>query len=377
MIYLDNAATTFPKPVSVCDEMDRVSRTLSVNAGRGSYKAAREATAIIDDTKNRLLQLFNANGNYSVVFTPTITHAFNQILWGADVADMSVIYISPYEHNAVARTVEAVRKHNNAKVIMLPVDENGEIDVDKTRFLFSKDAPSLLIMTAISNVTGYILPYKEVFMCAKEANPECLTVLDSAQAAGLIDINVNKINVDILAFAGHKTLCGPFGIGGFILKEGVGLEVTLAGGTGSDSLNLNMPDDAPSKYEAASPNIVAIAGLREALKIIDVDKHYIHVSELTTYMVSRLKSVGKVHILGYTGRNIGIVSFVVEGYASSDVGDILDEEYDIAVRTGYHCTPGIHSILKDTSYAGTVRASVGIFNTKEDIDSLICALKTL
>ena len=377
MIYLDNAATTFPKPESVYNEMDRVNRTLSINAGRGSYRAAREAAAIIDDAKFRMQKLFNAAGIYEVVFTPTITHAFNQILWGAHIDDTSVVYVSPYEHNAVARTVNAVAARKGAKVIMLPVGINGEIDIDKTRYLFSKDEPSTLIMTAISNVTGYILPFTEIFGFAKKVNPKCLTVLDAAQAAGLIDIDVVACNTDILAFAGHKTLCGPFGIAGFLIKDGKDLEVTLTGGTGSNSRNLNMPESAPSKYEAASPNIVAIAGLREALRVLDVDNHRKIVSDLTAYMVSRIKSIEKVRILGMTGQNIGIVSFVVEGYSSDDVGSILDEEFDIAVRTGYHCAPSVHDIIGDTDYAGTVRASVGLFNTKEDIDALASALESL
>ena len=133
MIYLDNAATTFPKPESVYSEMDIVNRTLSINAGRGSYKAAREATEIINDTKRKLLSLFHAENMYSVAFTPSITHAIDQIMWGVKPDDTTIIYLSPYEHNAVARTAEALRKKVNAKVIMLPVDNEGKIDIDRAK----------------------------------------------------------------------------------------------------------------------------------------------------------------------------------------------------------------------------------------------------
>lgn len=377
MIYLDNAATTFPKPESVYDVMDTTNRSLSVNAGRGSYKAAREAMSIIDDTKDMLQKLFHAKDGYSIALTPSITHALNQVLKGMDLADSDVVYISPYEHNAVARTVNLIKMQHDITVRYLPVRPDGTIDTDKVRFDFAVDKPSLVVMTAISNVTGYKLPFTEVFQCAKESNKSCITVLDAAQAAGLIDIDMPRSSIDIVAFAGHKTLLGPFGVGGFAIRNGIDLNITLTGGTGSDSLNLNMPISAPAKYEASSPNIVAIAGLREALTVLDVSDHYRKISELTEYLISSLEGVDKARILGKTDNCIGTVSFVVDGYASDDVGTILDEEFDIAVRTGYHCAPKIHEIINDKAYAGTIRASVGIFNTKADIDALVTALETL
>ena len=232
-------------------------------------------------------------------------------------------------------------------------------------------------MTAISNVTGYRLPFENVFELAKESNTTAITVLDAAQAAGLIEIDVARGHIDILAFAGHKTLYGPFGIGGFVIKDSIKLDVTLTGGTGSNSLNLSMPEKSPERYEASSPNIVAVAGLRAALNAVNVEAHYSKMCELTTHLIKGLLSVSKVKILGLTDESKGIVSFVVDGYSSDDVGMILDEEFDIAVRTGYHCSPYVHDILKDQQYAGTVRASVGFYNTTEDIDALVRALNTL
>ena len=219
MIYLDNAATTFPKPEMVYDALDAANRKLSFNAGRGSYKAARNASAIIDDTKNQLLSLLHATGYADVVFTPSVTHALNQVLNGLDLTSNSVIYVSPYEHNAVARTIHQLSISTGASIEMLPLTEDLQIDLEKAKYQFSVKTPSVIVLNALSNVTGYILPVKELFLMAKEYG--ATTILDAAQAAGLIDLDMPGLNTDILCFAGHKTLMGPFGIGGFLIKHGL------------------------------------------------------------------------------------------------------------------------------------------------------------
>lgn len=377
MIYLDNAATTFPKPEEVYIALDAANRTLSFNAGRGSYRAARDASAIIDNTKKQLLSLLHATGYADVIFSPSVTHAINQVLNGLDLNGDSVIYVSPYEHNAVARTVYQLSVNIGASVEMLPLAEDLQIDLEKAKYLFSVKAPSVLILNALSNVTGYILPVAELFVMAKEYG--ATTVLDAAQAAGLIDLDMPVLNADILCFAGHKTLMGPFGIGGFLIKHGITLKKVLTGGTGSASLNLDMPDDAPGRYEASSPNIVAISGLNASLKSLDIDAHRKTVCELTEYLLDALGDIPTVNLMGAydTDKTLGIVSFVVEGYESDEVGAILDDEYGIAVRTGYHCAPYIHEYLGDKPYHGTIRVGIGQFNTKADIDALINAIDSL
>lgn len=215
MIYLDNAATSFPRPEAVCAEMDRVNRTLSVNAGRGGYKAAREASEIIYDTKKKLAELFHCDGKADVVLTPSVTQAFNQVLNGLDISENTVIYITAYEHNAIARTMESIRQRTGCTVCLIPMEEKTlEIDLKKTEYLFHEKNPDIVISTVISNVTGYMLPVKDLFELAKQHH--AITIADAAQAAGLIDIDLDEIKADIIGFAGHKTLCGPFGIGGFI-----------------------------------------------------------------------------------------------------------------------------------------------------------------
>ena len=377
MIYLDNAATTFPKPERVYTALETANRELSFNAGRGSYKAARAASAIIDDTKNRLLSLFHATGYADIVFTPSVTHALNQVLNGLDLTANSVIYVSPYEHNAVARTVYQLSVNSGASVKMLPLTKDLQIDLEKAKYQFSINSPSVVILNALSNVTGYILPVAEIFLMAKEYG--AITVLDAAQAAGLIDLDTPALNADVLCFAGHKTLMGPFGIGGFLIKHGITLKKVLTGGTGSASLTLDMPEEAPGRYEASSTNVVAIAGLNASLKGLDINEHRKTLRELTEYLLEALNGIPSVNLMGTfdTDKTLGIVSFVVEGYQSDEVGIILDDEYDIAVRTGYHCAPYIHDYLGDKPYHGTIRIGIGQFNTKEDIDALISAIKSL
>lgn len=331
MIYLDNAATSFPRPETVYQEMDRVNRTLSVNAGRGGYKAAREASGIIFDTKKMLTGLMHCTGKADVVLTPSVTQAFNQVLNGLDITSDTVVYMTPYEHNAVARTMEAIRQRFGCTVLILPLGTHFEIDLKKTEYLFHEKNPDIVISTVISNVTGYELPVKELFGLAKQYH--AITIADAAQAAGLIDLNFDDMNADIIGFAGHKTLCGPFGVGGFILSKDVSLKCILTGGTGSDSLNLSMPESAPGRYEAGSENIVAIAGLHAALEWLKDNQHMERIKQLTDYLVNQLSKNPMVTVFDMN-EQLGIVSFVVEGYDSGDVGRILDDEFDIAVQMG-------------------------------------------
>lgn len=377
MIYLDNAATTFPKPESVYREMDRVNRNLAINSGRGSYKAAKEAAQLIDETKSRLLGLFHAEGLADICFCPSVTHAINQVVAGLNLNEYSVVYLTPYEHNAVARTVHYWQKKLGFSVELMPLTEELRIDTDRLIFQFTQRKPTLVIANNVSNVTGYVLPVEDVFHAAKKYG--AITVMDAAQAAGLCEINLQKIEADIVCFAGHKSLYGPFGIGGFVLRSGIKLSPVLTGGTGSDSLNLDMPDNAPTRYEASSPNIIAIAGLNAALKNLNQEEHLRQVSKMTEYLISKLETLDNVQMLGTyeAGKTLGAVSIVVDGYSSEDVGNILDDEFDIAVRTGYHCAPYIHDYLRDKEYGGTVRISVGLFTEREDIDCLIDALETL
>ena len=378
MIYLDNAATTFPKPEEVYSAMDLTNRTMAVNAGRGSYKLAREANSLIMETKTMLRELVKADFNCPVVLASSATVAMNQVIRGLNVPENSTIYVSPYEHNAVARTVHSLTKTKGIKIKLLPLNmETLEIDLEMLTYEFSKEKPSVVICTHISNVTGYILPIKKIFCEAKKY--ECITVLDSAQSLGLIDVDSDELNADIIVFAGHKSLYGPFGIGGFINVSNVILETFITGGTGSDSLNLDMPGGSENRHEAASCNIIAISGLNAALKNLNQLFIYQHERSLTDYLVNKLKKIPEVILYAPYKQNeqIGVVSFALEGYKSEDLGYILDEDYNIAVRTGYHCAPYIHKYLNDEKFLGTVRIGLGQFNSREDVDNIVQAIEEL
>ncbi|WP_075678613.1 aminotransferase class V-fold PLP-dependent enzyme [Roseburia sp. 831b] len=376
MIYLDNAATTYPKSENVYRALDEANRENAFNSGRGSYKAAREATAIIDDAKNKLRKLANASDNSDVILTPSITVAMNQILQGLDFHRGDIVYMSPYEHNAVARVLHLLEKRIGIIVKELPLlPDTLEIDLETTKYLFAKDKPICVCCTHVSNVTGYILPIKEIFESAKRYNS--YTVLDTAQSFGLIEIEKDW-KIDFLAFAGHKTLYGPLGVGGFINYHNHMLQEVIVGGTGSDSLNLDMPIIGTSRYEASSANVVAVKGLSVALEEALLKESYETEKELLKYLVDKLQEIDNIRMfLPPEDKHIGMVSFVVEGYKSEDVGMILDEDYDIAVRTGYHCAPNIHKWLKDEEYLGTVRVGLSKFNSRKDIDLLCDALEML
>lgn len=376
MIYLDNAATTYPKSESVYKALDEANRELAFNSGRGSYKSARAATQVMDVVRKKILKLVNAKTREEVIFTPSITIALNQILNGISFVKGDIVYISPYEHNAVARVLHLIEKNVGIIVKEMPLkEETLEIDLDKLQYQILKDKPKCVCCIHVSNVTGYVLPIKEIFKEAKKIG--AITVLDTAQSLGVIDIE-KDIQVDFLAFAGHKTLYGPLGIGGFIDYGNYVLNEYVVGGTGSDSLNLDMPNSKPGKYESSSANIVAIKGLDAALDEICIKDNFIKEKELLEYLIEKLASIEGVNMyLPPKERHIGMVSFTVEGYKSEDIGMILDEDYDIAVRTGYHCAPLIHKWLKDEDFAGTVRVGIGRFNTKQEIDELIVALDEL
>lgn len=378
MIYLDNAATTFPKPESVYQKIDWANRNVAVNAGRGSYKVARDASKLIDETREMIVEIVHGIGVENAILTTSATISLHTILNGIEFNKGDVVYVSPYEHNAVARTLKRISDEEGIDVIELPItNESYEIDIEKVKYMFIKSKPKCVCCTHVSNVTGYILPIEDIFKLAKEYG--AYTVLDASQSFGLVDIDIRVCCADYIVFAGHKTLYGPFGIAGFIDNTKSVLKTSIAGGTGSDSLNLDMPSESPGRYESGSKNIVAIVGLNEALKLLNREDNYQKEKDLTAYAVDRLKDLKNVVVYSPVddSSHIGVISFNVKGYKSEDVGAILDEDFDIAVRTGYHCAPYIHKYLDDKKFLGTVRIGFGQFNTKDDIDQLVEAIKDL
>lgn len=383
VIYMDQAATTYPKPDAVCQAMDEVNRYLSVNTGRGSYQLAQIAVEGMDAVRAELLQMIHATQDTDVVFSASATMAMNQIIGGRIPSQRDRVYVSPFLHNAVMRTLWKKQQECGYVIETLPLTvDKLTIDLEKTKYLFTQKPPTYVFCSQVCNVTGYEVPVEEIFYMAKEASKgEAVVVNDAAQSFGILPIDYRKTPYDAIVFAGHKTLYGPFGIAGFIKKKDLQLEPFLAGGTGSDSLQVKMPQQLPQALEPGSPNITAIAGLYGALqfrKEIGAEQLLAHERALTKQLLEGLRSIEDVVIFGdYGEKQLGIVSFGIKGYRADEVGMLLEEDYNIAVRTGYHCAPLIHKYLQDEEYGGTVRVSVGWFNTEEDVRKLLEAVEEI
>lgn len=377
-LYFDNAATTYPKPEDVYIAMNDAARCIGVNAGRGSYEEAKCAATRIEDTRGLVRHFIQGKSEAKVVFTASATIAMNLIIGGIQWKESDVVYLSPFEHNAVARTIYAYQKQYGFTVLELPLDEEKlELQLKDIPYLFAKKKPDYVFMSHVSNVTGYILPIEEVSAFAKQAG--AMVIIDASQSCGLLPIDVRTGDMDFIVFAGHKTMYGPFGVAGYVNNTGISLHLVLYGGTGTDSLNLDMPEGVES-LEPGSPNIIAIEGLNAGLCYLaehpEVEQQE---RELTRYLVEQMADISHIHLYLPSDRNrhISMVAFNIDGYKSDEVGMLLDQDYGIAVRTGYHCAPLIHKYLKDKDSLGVVRASIGCFTTKEDVDAFVEAVKEL
>ena len=231
-------------------------------------------------------------------------------------------------------------------------------------------------MNHLSNVTGYILPIDRLSALTHQYNGKI--ICDGAQALGLIEVDLEKSKIDYYCFTGHKNLYGVFGCGGIMCRGELEIEPRLYGGTGSDSLNLKMPERGNLRYEASSPNVNAIGILETSIQWLMEKNIYEHEKNLTTYLVETLNQIDEIQLhLPSSKSHIAVVSFTVEGYKSSEVAEILDLDFNISVRSGYHCCPKIHQYLGDTESSGTIRISLSYFNTKKDIDRIVAALEEL
>lgn len=381
MIYLDNAATTYPKPEDVYKAVNECQRNFAVNAGRGTYKTARKASDVIHSTRIALAKLVNIKNENNVILSSSATAAMNIVLNGLEYTANTAVYISPFEHNAVVRPLKRLADIYGFSIEFIPFDGKSQaLDVDAMYNRFVVKHPDVVIVNHISNVTGNILPVDKIFNASKEFG--AVNILDASQSLGLVPIDLSSQEIDFLVFAGHKNLYGSFGTGGFFYNSSVKLKTFLTGGTGSDSLNPDMPQRLPELYEPGSHDIVSIAALNASLLWISstgVKNIYAHKKELTDYAVQRLSELSSVtlYLPNNTENHIAIISITHSVYQPEELSDILDNDFDIAVRSGYHCAPYVHRLIGTEDNGGTVRISLGYFNTKKDIDSLINALREL
>ena len=377
MAYFDNAATTYPKPETVYQSMDQFQRQTGGSFGRGNYEFSKSAKGMVDDTRKAIKQLLHCPAK-QVVFEPSATISLNIIIQGIIQKGARNIYISPFEHNAVTRTLHHYKKRGQIKVEELAVDQKLNYDIQRIRFQFETTPPDLVIVSHASNVIGLVAPVEEIFSLAKEFH--AITLLDMAQTAGLVDLDIGKEIIDFAVFAGHKTLLGPTGISGFVMKPGIELEPVFFGGTGFDSANQDMPTSLPERFEFGTMNTVGIAGLNASVKWIlqqGVEVLAAAEAENRNKLLTLLKEYDYVSIIGdIDGRDyVGIVSCVIDDI-SSDIAGQLFSERNIAVRTGLHCAPNAHKFLK-TFPAGTIRFSVNSFTPDEDFVVLREALEDI
>ena len=377
MIYLDNAATTFPKPECVYDKVNTVQRTIAVNVGRGSYKAASEAMQIVDETRQLLASLVGAAGPESIVLTPSATIAANEIILGLEWNAYKNVYVTPFEHNAIARPLYAKCKECGIELHFLPFDPlTHQLDEEEMSRLFAIIPPDYIFINHVSNVTGTIIPVEKIAKAGKDY--DACVIVDGSQSVGLLPIDLSHSNIDFLVFAGHKNLYASWGIGGFISNSKYPLKPVLSGGNGSDSLNLELPAAIPTGFEYASPNIIAIASLHASLiwlKHTSLEVIAEHKEMLMQRLIDGLSSQGfALYLPADRSLHTSVLSINVPGYEADEVGMILNEDFNIAVRTGYHCAPFVHNFLNTVDTKGTVRLSLGYFNTEDDVNEIIHAL---
>lgn len=374
MAYFDNAATTYPKPECVYTFMDQFYRQNGGNAGRGHYSIAQSAGELILDTRKRLQELLHCPAK-QVVFTPTATIALNIIIQGIIASGVKNVYISPFEHNAVTRTLHHYEQIERISVTQLSITKDLKYDLEKIRYQFDAVKPDLVIVSHVSNTIGLVAPIEDIFSLAKKY--DAYTLVDMAQSAGLIDCNIGLNCIDFAVFAGHKTLYGPTGISGFVMEPSIKLPAVLFGGTGYESANQDMPESMPEKYEMGTLNVVGIAGLNASLKWIQektIETLALKEKENRGKLLEILSNYDFIRIVGNYESNeyVGIVSCLIEGISSDSAGNIFDRQ-GISVRTGLHCAPLAHKFM-GTYPAGTIRFSVNYFTSEEDFEQLIEAL---
>lgn len=371
-VYFDNAATTFPKPDEVYSFMDQFYRECGVNVGRGQHMLSSKANNLTEETRSLLLDMFHCN-NKKIVFTSTATEAINLLLSGLRIPLNANVYISPFEHNAVTRTLHHLQQSIHFDIKVLNVNrETLDYGMEEIEHQFKESKPFCVIVSHASNVCGAIAPIDKIFSAAKKYN--AITIADMCQTAGLVDIDLSSDNYDYAVFEGHKTLYGPMGIGGFVTKPIIDLQPLIFGGTGTESANQDMPEDIPDRYEAGSHNIQAIAGLNAALKWsanTTIDKIHHREQANRKKLLDILTQYENIRVIN-PQNGVGVISCVFDKYSSDNIGHVLSEN-GIAVRTGLHCAPMAHKFL-GTFPSGTVRFSVGYFNSNDDFIMLKKAL---
>lgn len=374
MVYLDNAATSFPKPKVVVDEMLRCISSYCANPGRGGHSMSVAAGKAVFKAREVIGRHFGIKNPMRLCFTKNATEALNIAIKGSIKPGDHVITTS-MEHNSVIRPLKTMEREQGIELTIVKANNMGVVEPEK----FAKSIKTntrLIVCTLSSNVNGTILPIKEVGKLARENG--VIFLVDASQGAGHIKIDIDDMYIDMLAFPGHKGLLGPQGTGGLYVKEGISLKPIMEGGTGSFSQNLFQPDSMPDILESGTLNTPGIVGLAKGVEFIDkfgVENIRLHKNLLLKRLYDGLKEIKRIKFYNTweSEGNSGIAAVNIEGIDSAEVSHILDKKYGIQTRPGLHCAPLAHKTL-GTYETGLVRLSPGCFNSADEIDYAIHAL---
>jgi len=378
LIFLDNGATSFPKPREVYDFMDHFFRNYGVNPGRSGYDLCLEAGAMVEETRAILTRFFNGTDPNRLCFSYNSTDALNLIISGLlRPGDHAVT--TTLEHNSVLRPLYHLFSYQGVEVDYVPFDTSGFVDPDDFSKAFKKNT-RLVIVNHASNVIGTVQPIQHIGrLCRERGIP---LAIDASQSAGKVPIDIQAMGVDVVAFTGHKSLLGPTGIGGLYVREGVKIRLTRAGGTGVRSAQRTHLEEYPYRLEYGTPNVQGIAGLQAGLKWIEKQGlETIHEREmaLTRKLRDGLREIEgvKLYCQDDLADHISVLAFNVDGLDSPNVSTMLDVDHNIACRAGLHCAPLVHEGLGTAKIDGAVRVGVGPFNTEEHIDTAVAAVREI
>jgi len=378
LIFLDNGATSFPKPEEVYTFMDNFYRNFGVNPGRSGYDLCMETGELVETTREMLTEFFNGKDPNRLCFSYNSTDALNLVINGI-LKEGDHAITTTIEHNSVLRPLYHLYKYNGVEVDYIPFDGKGFVDPDEFPKKFKKNT-KLVIINHASNVIGTIQPIKEIGKhCRKNG---ILFAIDASQSAGKIAVDIEEMNVDVVVFTGHKSFLGPTGIGGLYVREGIEIRHTRAGGTGVRSAVRTHLDEYPYRLEYGTLNILGVAGLQAGLKWIKKKGlNNIHEQEmkLTAMLRDGLKDIEEVTLYCQDDLkdHISIFIFNIDGLEALNTATILDVDYNIACRSGLHCAPLVHEQLGTDKIKGAVRFGIGPFNTEEHINTAINAVKEI
>jgi cysteine desulfurase family protein len=377
-IYFDNAATSWPKPSAVPAALVDYFGEAGGNPGRSGHRMSVAAARIVENVREGLAGLFNVSDPSRIIFTHNATHALNMALYGLLKRGDHVVTTS-VEHNSVMRPLRHLESRGIEVTVVPGCSFDGTQDIQSLERAIRPGTTRLLVTTHASNVTGTLTPVADLAAIARKHG--ILYLVDGAQTAGAIPIDVEKIGLDMLAFTGHKALLGPTGTGGLYIREGIELTPLIRGGTGSDSAHEIQPQFMPDAYESGTLNLAGIAGLGAALRFLSelgIEAVSAHERSLIKQFLSGVSDIRGIRVYGTAEADskCGVVSFNVEGALPSEVGLLLDQSFGTMARTGLHCAPAAHRTL-GTFPAGTVRFSFGWFNTPDEVEAALKALREI